>query len=371
MATALTVDEHDVQELFFERGWTDGLPVVAPTEDRVAAMLDPLGLGPDELIGVVPQRSRSVSAQQGAVCAVMAGCAPAYFPIVVAALEAMLAPTFNAHTVLTSTGGAALCVVVSGPMAAEVGMNGGHNALGPGNRANATIGRALRLVAMTVLDARPGRMDASSMGHPGKYTLCFAEDPPPASWEPLRVALGYQPEDTTVTLMPTEGPRQVANHLNGDGRGVLSTFAAAMRNPATFIVGKAGQGLVIVGPEHMTALVESGIGRAEAAEILAAESRVSPAELEAAGVIIETGAQHDMTPGPDGLLPTVAGAEDVLIVSAGGAGAGWSAYVPSWAPRMHARATTRRVRPPGEALPDCGPEGCAIELPAIIEEDQS
>jgi hypothetical protein len=369
MATALRVEEAEVQELFFNRGWTDGLPIVAPTEERVGAMLDSVGLAPEDVLGVVPQRSLGVSAQQGAICAVMAGCPVDCFPIVLAAIEALLAPTFNAHTVLTSTGGAALCAVVSGPLAAAAGMNSGHNALGPGNRPNATIGRALRLVAMTALDARPGRMDASSMGHPGKYTLCFAEDDPPAPWEPLRVALGYEAEDTTVTLMPTEGPRQVANHLNGDGRGVLRTFAAAMRNPATFIVGKGGQGLAVIGPEHMTALVESGIGRVEAAEVLARESRISPGELEAAGVIIETGAQHDMSPGPDGLLPTVGGPDDVLLVSAGGAGAGWSAYLPSWAPRMHARATTRRVRPPGEALPDCGPDGCAIELPAI-QEDQ-
>ena len=368
MATALRVDADEVQELFFSRGWTDGLPIVAPTEERVGAMLDVLGLAPGDVLGDVPQRAKSVTAQQGAICAVMAGCPVACFPIVVTALEAMLAPTFNAHTVLTSTGGAAICVVVSGPMAADVGMNAGHNALGPGNRPNATIGRALRLVAMTVLDARPGKMDASSMGHPGKYTLCFAEDDPPAPWEPLRVALGYAPEDTTVTLMPTEGPRQVANHLNGDGLGVLKTFAAAMRNPATFIAGKRGQGLAVIGPEHMTALLESGIDRAGAAAVLARESRIAPAELEAAGVIVETGAQHDMTPGPDGLLPTVAGPDDVLLVSAGGAGAGWSAYLPSWAPRQHARATTRRVRPPGEALPDCGPDGCAIDLPGIEEE---
>ena len=125
--------------------------------------------------------------------AVMAGCKPEYFPVVVAALEAMFDPAFNLHTVLTSTGGAALCVVVSGPIAAEIGMNARHNALGQGNRANATIGRALRLIATNALGSRPGESDASSFGHPGKFTLCFAEDPPPAPWQPLSVGSGTPP----------------------------------------------------------------------------------------------------------------------------------------------------------------------------------
>ena len=146
---------------------------------------------PDTLIGFLPARGRGVTMEKAAINAVMAGCRPEYFPVVVAALEAMFDEAFNLHTVLTSTGGAALCAIVSGPIAQEIGMNARHNALGQGNRANATIGRALRLVAMNVLDSKPGESDASSFGHPGKFTLCFAEDPPPAPWEPLRVELGY------------------------------------------------------------------------------------------------------------------------------------------------------------------------------------
>ena len=122
----------------------------------------------------------------------MAGCLPEYFPVVVAALEAMFDAAFNAHTALTSTGGAALALVVSGPVADEIGMNARHNCFGSGNRANATIGRALRLTAMNVLGARHGELDASSFGHPGKYTFCFAEDPPPAPWRPLAERLGYE-----------------------------------------------------------------------------------------------------------------------------------------------------------------------------------
>jgi hypothetical protein len=345
----LTLEEREVQERFFAEGWTDGLPIVPPTPQRVAAMLESGAIGADEVLGAVPGRDRTINAQNVAINAVMAGCKPEYFPVVVAAVSAMLDPNFNVNTVVTSTGGAALCLVVSGPIAAAIGMNARHNALGSGNRANATIGRAVRLLAGNVLDARTGGLDGTSLGHPGKYSLCFAEDPPPAPWLPLAERLGYAPGTTTVTVLGTEGPRQVANNLNPSGQGILRTFAAAMRNPATFTVGKGGQVIIVSGPEHTSALLEEGWSQDAVLQFLVRESRVAPAELEAAGVIIERNGQHDMTPGADGKLPSVESAADIFLVTAGGAGAGWSAYVPCWAPKLHTRATTRVVRPAGPA----------------------
>lgn len=360
-ADRLTLEESDVQEEFFRNGWTDGLPVVPPTPARVEAMLETVGADdPSILIGVVPARGRGVTLEKAAVNAVMAGCLPEYFPVVVAAHEAMFDAAFNAHTVLSSTGGAALGLVVSGPIAAEIGMNARHNCFGPGNRANATIGRALRLSAINVLGARHGELDASSFGHPGKYTFCFAEDPPRAPWRPLAQELGYDEGDTTVTVLPLEGVRQIAQQLNGTAEGVLKTVAAALRTPETFAVGKGGQALVVLGPEHAGFCVDEGWTQAEVREYVSRESRIAPSELEAAGVLLETGSQHDMTPGPDGRLPAVASPDDVYLVTAGGEGAGWSAYAPSWAPTIHARAATRRVRPAGEPLPDCGPDGCIV-----------
>lgn len=345
------LDDADVIEEFHSRGWTDGLPVVPPTPARVEALLDHAGLAPGTVLGAIEARGGSLRAQQAAANAVMAGCAPEHFPLVLAALCAMLDPAFNAHTVMTSTGGAAFCLLVSGPVTAELQMATRHNALGPGNRANASVGRALRLVARNVFGARTGEMDASSIGHPGKFTLCLAEHEPPAPWEPLRVELGYGLEDSTVTILGTEGPRQVANHLNPSPAGILTTMAAAMRCPATYPVGKGHQAVVVLGPEHTAALVEAGWTRAQVREFLAEASRVAPAEIEAAGVLLEVGTQHDMTPGPDGKLPTVRSAEDVFLVTAGGHGAGWSAYLPAWAPTLHSSAVTRRVPTPGEGLP--------------------
>lgn len=371
MQDILELEAHDVQEHFFEAGWTDGLPIVPPTPDRVYEMLRGGDvLDPDEVVGVVPQRGITVTVELAAINAVMAGCEPRAFPLVLAALGAMLDPDFNANTACTSTGGAALCVVVSGPLAEAAGMNGGLNALGSGNRANATIGRTLRLVAGNVLGARSGGMDGSSLGNPGKYTLCFAESPPPEPWEPLRVALGYDEADTTVTVLPTEGPRQVANHLNGDPAGLLRTFAATMRDPATFITGKAGQGTVVLGYEHRMTIIRGGWSRRDVQEFLFEHSRIAPADLERWGVLLEKGTGKDMTPDADGLLRSMLSPDDIFVVTAGGAGAGWSAYLPNWAPPLHAlsRAVTRRVRPPGEALPDCGDDGCAVTLPPIGEE---
>lgn len=347
----IDLDDADVLEEFHRRGWTDGLPVVMPTPARVEALLDHAGLASGETLGAIEARGRSLSAQQAAANAVMAGCAPEHFPPAVAALCAMLDPAFNAHTVMTSTGGAAFCLLVSGPVTTQLGMATRHNALGSGNRANAAVGRTLRLVARNVFGARTGEMDASSIGHPGKFTLCLAEDEPPAPWEPLRVDVGYGIEDSTMTILGTEGPRQVANVLNPAPEGILATMAAAMRCPATYPVGKGGQGVAVLGPEHAAALIEAGWTRDRVREFLADASRVTPAELEAAGVLLEVGTQHDMTPGPDGKLPTVRSPEDLFLVTAGGHGAGWSAYIPVWAPTLHSVAVTRRVPAPGAGLP--------------------
>lgn len=367
MAETLSLEESNVQEHFFESGWTDGLPIVAPTTDRVQAMLAAGEVGSEELVGAVPQRNIVVSAEKVAVNAVMAGCKPEYFRVVLAAMQAVLDPGFNVHTVVTSTGGAAICVIVSGPVADEIGMNSLHNALGTGNRANATIGRAVRLVAMNVLGAKSGGLDGTSLGHPGKFTFCFAESTPPDGWAPLRTELDYPEDDTTVTVLAAEGPRQIANAQNPDGWGVLRTFAAAMMTPSTYSVGKGHQVVLVLGPEHASAIHSAGISRAEVREFLAIETRVTPAALEAAGVIIEQGYQHDMTPGPDGKLPVVPSPDDIFLVTAGGAGAGWSAYIPAWAPKQHSRSATRRVRLPGDALPACGPAGCEINWDEDIQ----
>jgi hypothetical protein len=363
----IPIEDADVQEEFFARGWTDGLPVVPPTQDRIDAFLEVIGAhDPELLIGFVPARNRGVTLESAAINSVMAGCRPEYFPVVIAALEAMFDPAFNLHTVLTSTGGAALCTIVSGPLAAEIEMNARGNLLGAGNRANATIGRALRLVAINALGARTGESDASSFGHPGKYTFCFAEDPPPAPWELLSVQFGYDAGDTTVTVLPSEGPQQIAQQLTSSAEHILRTVASAIRSPAWFVAGKGGQGAVVLGPEHAGFCIREGWTQAQVREFLCLESRISPDELVASGVQIERGAAHDMTPGDDGRLATILSPDHLVLTTGGCEGAGWSTWIPNWAPSIASVATTRRVRPAGEALPDCGPDGCIVPWAAAL-----
>lgn len=362
----LEIDEASAFDIFVDKDWTDGLPIVPPTAERVAAMLAGGGVEAEEILGSVPARQRTVTAGLAAINSVMAGCRPEYFPIVLAALRATLDPIWNANGVLTSTSGGATCVIVSGPMAAAVGMNAKSNLFGPGNQANATIGRAVRLVAMNVIGARRSVQDESCMATPAKFTFCFAEDDPAEPWQPLRVQLGYDASDTTVTVMASEGPRQIANFTNGDPEGLLRSFASLMTPPGSVIVGKAGQGVVVLGPEHQFILRDAAWSQERIIDFLVHESRVSGETIEAAGVIIEKpGEHHYLPPAPDGTYPTFQSAEDLLLVTAGGHGAGWSAFIPSIFPAKHSRAITRRVRPAGEALPDCGPDVCEVDFSNI------
>lgn len=367
----------DVTEYMYERGWTDGLPVVAPTRGKVDAMLAAGGRSADEIIGSVPARNRTITAETIAANAVMAGCRPEYFPIVLTAVEAMLDPAFNVNTVSTSSGGAAVAIVVSGPMAEEIGMNAGRNLLAPGNRANATIGRAIRLVISNGLGSKSGKLDASSIGHPGKYTLCFAAKPGEPDWPGLNVEAGYTDADTVVTILASEGPRQIGQHLNEDPAGILRSVAAAMKAPSNTIVGKvaggrAAQVIVILGFEHEMAVRAGGWTRQRVREFLVEESRTTQELLLDAGILIESGAVNDMTPGPDGKIPVVSSPEDIILVSAGGPGAGWSAMIPAWAPSLNSRSVTKRVRPVGEAMPDCGPDACAMpDLSTLIQKDDA
>ncbi|RNL62452.1 hypothetical protein EFK50_11815 [Nocardioides marmoriginsengisoli] len=365
MRTTMTIAADDLQSHFYDQGWTDGLPIVAPTAAAVEAMLAGGGVAADEVLGAIPAHGVTMDAEHAATAAVMAGCVPEYFPIVLAAVGATLDPLFNLQVACTSTGGPALCTIVSGPLAAELAMNAEHNALASGNRANATIGRAVRFAAVNLLRTQVDGTDGSSIGNPGKYTFCFAERPV-TGWSSLREDLGYAEEDTTVTVAPTTGPIQVGNHLTAEPDAIAASLAAAMRMPSLFTTGKGGAQFVIaLGVEHEAAFRDNGWTRADLRARLREGSRIRVDELRAAGIVIEEGTHHDMSADADGYLRTVAADADIHVVSAGGAGAGWSAVIPSWAPRQHAQIATRRVRVKGEELPDCGPDSCAIDPTAM------
>ena len=201
----------DPIEACFDRGWSDGLPVVPPTDERILRMLSGTSRRPDEMVGLVPPDLSECTVEKVAINAVMAGCKPEYMPVVLAALEAALDPLFTMHGLLCTTYFSGPIVIVNGPIARAINMNWGINALGQGNRANATIGRALQLIIRNVGGGRPGEIDRATLGQPGKYTFCFAEDETDPSWEPLSVSRGIPPGRSAVTLFQGDGIQGVVD----------------------------------------------------------------------------------------------------------------------------------------------------------------
>src|SRR3954468_15958849 len=201
-------DAFEANELYQRNGWTDGLPIVPPTEDAVARFLDAAKLAAADVIGVEPVRRRSITAEKVSIAAVMAGCLPEYMPVVVAAIKAMCQPEYALHGSTASTGGSAPFIVVNGPIRLAIGMNTTHNALANASRANATIGRSVRLVLLNVLGGVPGQLDRSTLGHPGKFTFCVAEDEEGIAentgWLPLSVERGVPAGTSAITVMAVE-----------------------------------------------------------------------------------------------------------------------------------------------------------------------
>ena len=248
----------DEAEAMFERGWTDGLPVVPPTERRVLAMLEGTRRRPDEIVGVVPPNLVECSVEKVAVNAVLAGCKPEYLPVVLAALEAACSEPFNMHGLLATTMPAGPVLVVNGPIRRTIGMNSGRNVFGQGNRANLAIGRALQLVVRNVGGGRPGEVDRATHGNPGKLSFCFAEDEEGSPWEPLSVDLGAKRGVNTVTLFPGEGPRCIVDQLSREPDSLARSFAACLRtlhHPKLLL---AFDCILAVGPEHARVFAKAG-----------------------------------------------------------------------------------------------------------------
>jgi hypothetical protein len=248
----------DAMEAAFERGWTDGLPVVPPSERRVLAMLQGTRRKPDEVVAVVPPDLVECTVEKIAINAVMAGCRPEYLPVVIAALEAACTEQFNMHGLLATTMPAGPVIIVNGPIRRAIGMNSGGNLFGQGNRANSTIGRALQLVIRNVGGGRPGEVDRAAFGNPGKLSFCFAEDEEGSPWGPLSEDLGARPGASTVTLFPGEGPRVIVDQLSRDPESLARTYAVNLR---TLLHPKLVMGfdcVLAVGPEHARVFSQAG-----------------------------------------------------------------------------------------------------------------
>ena len=274
----VAVEVDDAHEVCFECGWTDGLPVVPPTPERVERMVAGCSRAPNEGLGSVPPSLAPLSVEKVAVNAVMAGCRPEYMPVVLAVLEAALDPAFSLHGVLCTTCFSGPIVIVNGPVAARIGMNCGINALGQGNRANATIGRTLQLVVRNLGGGIPGGVDRSTLGQPGKFTFCFAEDESDAEWLPLSVARGARRGASAVTLFAGTGVQGVWDEASRSPEDLVASLAASLR-----VAGNPGyldyhDAIVVLSPEHYRIFRDAGWERCRietALEAAATERGVS------------------------------------------------------------------------------------------------
>lgn len=329
-------DEH---EALFDRGWTDGLPVVPPTPERVLRMLRGTDRDPGDVVAVVPPDLVECTVEKVAVNAVMAGCLPEHLPVVLAALEAASAEEFALHGLLATTYFSGPVVIVNGPVATRIGMNSGVNALGQGNRANATIGRALQLVVRNVGGGRPGEVDRATLGNPGKFTFCFAEREHDSPFASLAAERGV-PGDA-VTVFAGSGVQPVVDQLSRDPASLARTFAACLRVNAHPKLPMAFDAMLIVSPEHGRVLREAGWDRARLLAELAELLTLPTAEL-----VRGAGGMAEGVPAgtPAGELPKFRPG-GLLVAHAGGDAGLFSAVVGGWvAGKAGSTPVTREVR---------------------------
>ncbi|MBI5503811.1 MAG: redoxin domain-containing protein [Deltaproteobacteria bacterium] len=314
----------DEFEDLFERGWTDGLPVVPPTRSRVARMLGDYRA--DVSLGIVPPGTGELTLERLAVCAVLAGCHPSYFPVVKAAAHAVLDPAFNLHGVTNTTHSCGPVLIVNGPVRRRIGMNSGMNCLGGWNRANATIGRAIRLMSGLTGHGTPGVLDRSTMGQPGKIGFCFAENEEASPWESLASARGFEPGRSVVTAYAGDGPLTISDHYSRDPEEVARTIAlggSVAFSPHFYPL--VTDTVFVVCPEHVATFAQAGWSKRDVAERIVEGSRRRVSDLR-------TGDQGPFTASldDDAELTKWLSPDEIVLVVAGGDAGRFTMLLPPW-----------------------------------------
>jgi thioredoxin reductase (NADPH) len=361
---ALDGDEDAIREQLHAWGWTDGLPVVVPTAERVARFCEAAAHGPDEVLGRLAPRGAPLTTRLLAANAVMAGCLPEYMPVLEAAIAGMLVDAFNLFGMQTTTHPCACLAIVHGPIGERLGMNSGAGAFGPGNRANGSIGRALRLVMMNVGGALPGSTDRATQGTPAKWTWCFAENDAGSPWEPYHVAVcGMDAAESAVTVAAVEGPHNINDHGSDSGEQILFTIAETMATPGSNTLYRGGDHFVVLGPEHAAVIANSGFSRADAQAWLYEHARV-PVERIGAKKLEEAsgwGGYAAELAGWGGRIPIARAPEEIRILVAGGPGK-HSAWIPTFGPTY---SQTRPVAVPARAPAERPSAPIAARAPAL------
>jgi hypothetical protein len=333
-----------VQSHFGERGWSDGLPIVPPTPERVAAMLDGIDAEPDGVVGRIPPLWGEATVEKIAINAVMAGCRPAALPVLVTALEAMLEPAFNLYGVQATTHPVAPLLVVHGPAATRLGMHAGAGVFGPGNPANATLGRAVRLCLWNLGGARPGAGDMATQGSPAKYTYAIAEREEADPWGPLHASRGFDASASVITVFGGEAPHNVNDHVSERAANLLTVIAGTAATLGSNVGWYLAQSqlLLVLGPEHAATIAADGFSRADVQRYLYEHARLPLHRRKQGGMWgIHDWPRWMTTADDQAWLPIVPGPEDVLVMVAGGPGK-HSAVIPNCCfSRAVSRAVTR------------------------------
>ena len=336
----------DPFEALFDRGFSDGLPVVPPTPERVVDMLAATSRDPQDLVGVVAPYDGEATVEKVAINAVMAGCPPDTFPVVLAAVEAACDPAFALLGLVSTTHPSGPLVVVSGPLAERVGMNSAGNALGQGNRATLTVGRALQLVVRNVGGGKPGQEDRAAHGQPGKLSSCFAERLADSPWPGLAQDRGVPAEETGVTLLAAESPRLIVDQLARTAQELASSLAAGLEWVSHRRLRLAFDALLVLGPEHGRVFRQAGWDRARVREELFVRSQSPAGELVRGAAGIAEGIEAQLITDPQAQVPKFAAPERILLAHAGGDAGLFSMVYGGWvAGEIGSQPVTRSVAP--------------------------
>jgi hypothetical protein len=321
-----------INDLYRQRGWTDGLPIIPPNLQRVEEMLAFCDRPWNDPIGLLAPRWAEATPWRLAANAVMAGCRPEYFPIILLAVEAMMVESFNLYGIQATTHLCAPLLVVNGPIAKELAINCGSNAFGPGYQSNASIGRAIRLILLNIGGAIPGTGDMATLGSPAKYSYCIAENESQSPWSPFHVERGFSAEVSTVTVIGAEAPHNVNDHESHTAQGILKMIAGTCSTPGTNDIAYSGEPLIILSPEHAATVAQGGFSKQAVKEYLFKNAWVRLDSFSEENIERRMRIKFPLTLGQapmDARVPVVQKPEDFLIMVVGGAGK-HSAFIPTF-----------------------------------------
>ena len=328
-----STDFRDAQELYHSRGWTDGLPIIPPTPELVQACLDWALLPSEHLVGIEPVRARAITAEKLAINSVMAGCLPEHFPLVVTAFTAMLQPEFLLHGATASTGGCAVLLIVNGPIRHQLQMAGTFNALGNTDRASAVVGRAVRLALINLLDLRPGEIDRSTLGHPGKFSYCLVEDEENSPWPSLAEERLGDSDVSAVTAVAAMAPRQIMNEWTTDPQEICDTIAAEIKANQLHYSIWAGNYVIVLPTQLRQHFIDAGWSKSDIQTYVFQQARVIRGDWRGVGKgsVVKDRADRE--------YPAMTSPDDLIVVAAGGPAGGFAQIIPPWL-GTKSRATT-------------------------------